>query len=729
MTADPTYGTEPFTATQVGESKFPASGPAPSIARFEIFEALGQGGMGIVYRARDRQLGRIVALKTLLTGSHLPASARERFERETKAIAQLQHPQIAQLYEAGEEDSVPWFAMELLPGGSLDQQLRKGPLGPESAARLVEPLARAIGYCHRQGIIHRDLKPGNVLFSSEGTPKITDFGIAKQLTEGAGATKTGDILGTPSYMAPEQASGVVKQLGPTSDVYSLGAILYHCLTGAPPFRGPDPVAVMMMALSVDPVPPGRIQAGVPRDLEIITLKCLEKNARQRYATSDELADDLGRYLRHEPILAHPLGIVGRLSKWARRHPGTAMTLGTIVLAVCALVTGGLWYQTRLRAELNRSRQLSDAGRTLANWLLFDHAESLNAVAATPAKEAMVDQLLRYLQAMEATSRKRGDFLFDREMAAAYERVAEVLGDPTYRNLGRIEEAVAAYQKALIIRERLVSVAPGDDQAQLNLLDCRRRLAVTRAPLVGGGKTVAELERVTAETQVILSRTPRSLNALMVGMQTLSSLAEFELDVGKPTSALEHARSYLALTSVLAELAPAGIDARERAANAHLFAGRALLQAKDYREAAKELQEALRLERLLVADKPELRAYWASLSQTLIAYGDTIWELDRIEEACKGYEEAERLRRRLVEEDPKSASLLSDLLVALDRMGYVYQQRQQPEKRIETYREYVTLAEQLREIQPGDMYLARTHVIGLTGLAEALLEQHQATEAE
>jgi serine/threonine-protein kinase len=265
----------------MGTSIRHAGGPVrhPTIDGYEIIESLGQGGMGVVYRARNIRLQRTVAVKMLAPGSMASTALHQRFERETKAIANLQHPNIAQLYESGESAGIPWFAMELLSAGSLADRLRDGPMPPIRAAREVEILARAVSYFHRQGIIHRDLKPQNILIADDGTPKITDFGIAKQLADSDSATRTGDVLGTPSYMAPEQASGIVKQLDAACDIYALGAILYHCLCGVPPFRGPDPLAVVMQVLADDPIAPRRLQAAIPRDIETICLKCLEKVPR------------------------------------------------------------------------------------------------------------------------------------------------------------------------------------------------------------------------------------------------------------------------------------------------------------------------------------------------------------------------------------------------------------------------------------------------------------------
>jgi serine/threonine-protein kinase len=237
----------------------------------------------------------------------------------------LHHPHIVQVYDVGQQQGCPFFSLEYVEGGSLAQKLQGRPQDPEQAAQLMETLARAIHVAHQHGIVHRDLKPANVLLADGAVPKITDFGLAKRLDADIGQTQSGAVMGTPSYMAPEQAAGKVKEIGPATDVYALGAILYEMLTGRPPFQAATTLDTVRQVLSEEPVPPSRLQPGVPRNLEIICLKCLEKNPRQRYATAEQLADDLCCFRGGEPIMARPLGPVGRLARWARLRPALAAT--------------------------------------------------------------------------------------------------------------------------------------------------------------------------------------------------------------------------------------------------------------------------------------------------------------------------------------------------------------------------------------------------------------------
>src|ERR1700676_4742721 len=306
-------------------------------------------------------LDRLVGLKMILAGGLSGSAERERFRTEAEAIARLQHPNIVQVYEVGEHEGMPFFSLEFCPGGSLDGKLDGTPLPPLEAARLVQTLASAVQAAHDKSVIHRDLKPANVLLGEDGTPKITDFGLAKKLDD-VGQTQSGAIMGTPSYMAPEQAGDKGKELGPAADIYALGAILYEALTGRPPFKAATALDTILQVVADDPVPLRQLQSKTPRDLETICLKCLQKAPGKRYATAADLAEDLRRFQAQEPIQARPVGRLERGVKWAKRRPAVAGLLAALVLAALGLVGGGAWFTISLQNALGVAKASAEAER-------------------------------------------------------------------------------------------------------------------------------------------------------------------------------------------------------------------------------------------------------------------------------------------------------------------------------------------------------------------------------
>jgi len=391
----------------------PCVGGVQAIPGYEIIKELGRGGMGVVYLARQQSLNRLVALKMILSGNHASNTDLARFKSEAEAVAQLQHPHIVQVIETGEHLGNPWFSMEYVAGGSLEKRLQGRPLPAREAARITNMLADAVSHAHARGVLHRDLKPGNILVqeieanstsidstqkpgrttpgkgntvvldsapednatASAHTPvtlKITDFGLAKQLNDVRGLaslkTQAGAVMGSPSYMAPEQAAGDSTQLGPTVDVYALGAMLYELLTGRPPFRASTPIDTIMQVINDEPVPPTRLQPRLPKDIETICLKCLSKDPKKRYATVAELEADLQRFINDEPIHARPIAWWERTWKAAKRRPTLAGLIVTAILAVGAIVALITVDSKRLQKERNiaqQERDIAEAARKKA----------------------------------------------------------------------------------------------------------------------------------------------------------------------------------------------------------------------------------------------------------------------------------------------------------------------------------------------------------------------------
>jgi hypothetical protein len=424
----------------------------PSIPGYEILGELGRGGMGVVYKARQTALGRIVALKMILVGRHAGSAALDRFRAEAEVIAKLSHPNVVQIYEVGEHEGLPFFSLEYCAGGSLADHLNGRPLPPRDAARLTETLARAVQAAHDAGVIHRDLKPANVLLqasrgrqppsgsapaqapstpgadapgSPDLVPKITDFGLARRIDR-QGLTAPGAFLGTPAYVAPEQASGSGEAVGPAADVYALSAILYEMLTGRPPFRGASALETLDMVRTQEPTPPRRLAPRLPRDLETICLKGLHKDPGRRYQSARDLADDLARHLHGEPIHARRVGWLERALLWALRHPTRAvvLALSAVLLGLMALLlatyAAGRRELAAVEVELIGQAQRSDrvTARLVANVvhenlqeridLLEDfskqHADALRGERLGPEAGPQLQKLLIELHARGAARR-------------------------------------------------------------------------------------------------------------------------------------------------------------------------------------------------------------------------------------------------------------------------------------------------------------------------------------
>jgi tetratricopeptide (TPR) repeat protein len=342
----------------------PTAAPAGSSAvpGYEILGELGRGGMGVVYRARQVSLNREVALKMVLAGVHASATERRRFLTEAESAASIVHPGIVQVYEVGSHEDRPYFALEFCPGGSLADRLDGTPMPPARAVELVAAVARAVHAAHTAAVVHRDLKPGNILFAADGSPKVTDFGLARRLDSADGLTATGAVMGSPSYLSPEQAAGRGKEVGPATDIYALGAVLYECLTGRPPFRAATAVDTVMQVVNDEPVPPSRLVPRLARDAETICLKCLQKDPGKRYASAAALADDLTRFRNGEPITARPVPAWERAWKAAKRYPGltagvavAAATLSITVLVILIALLQVMIANVRLEAERTRAR--------------------------------------------------------------------------------------------------------------------------------------------------------------------------------------------------------------------------------------------------------------------------------------------------------------------------------------------------------------------------------------
>ena len=358
LTDDPDEALEMNVPLELGQRHF---------GEYELLEELGRGGMGVVYRARQTRLNRVVALKVLLLGKLASSDFIQRFRSEAATAAKLRHPNLVVIYDTGEVQGEHYFSMDFVDGESLATLVREGPLPPRRAAEYLVRIAEAIQHAHDHGVIHRDLKPSNILIDREDQPRVTDFGLAKHLEDDSELTRTGQILGSPSYMPPEQAEGRQSEIGKASDVYALGAVLYCLITGRPPFSAATPMETLKLVIQENPIAPTRLNPSIPADLETICLRCLEKSSARRYPSARAFAEELGRFLRGEPIVARPVSLPTQLWRWGCRRPLVASLVGALLVVTLAGIGGVIIEWRRARAgELRAWQELYAADMTLAH---------------------------------------------------------------------------------------------------------------------------------------------------------------------------------------------------------------------------------------------------------------------------------------------------------------------------------------------------------------------------
>jgi tetratricopeptide (TPR) repeat protein len=685
-----------------------AEGGAPHIAGYEILGVLGKGGMGVVYQARQVGLERLVALKVIRAEAHAHPAHLARFRQEAEAVARLQHPHIVQIYEVGEQDGLPFLSLEFVPGGTLAQHLAGKPQPPREAARLLETLARAMHHAHERGVVHRDLKPANILLQekseiqnpksekdggfvsdfgfriSDFHPKITDFGLAKRLEGGPGHTQTGDILGTPSYMAPEQAAGRAAAVGPAADVYALGAVLYEMLMGRPPFQGETPWDTVLQVMSHDPVPPARLQPRVPRDLETICLKCLEKEPKKRYASAHDLAEDLHRFLAGEPIRARPAGATERALKWAKRRPAAAALVAFGVLALLGLLLAGVWYNRRLEEEVaaeQRRRQEAEreraatqfqrekaeanfrAAREAVDQMLTRVAQNplANVPHMTPVRRQLLEDALRFYRRF---LRRRGsDAEVRRETARAYRRLGDI-----GLLLGRHAQAGKDYLRAIALQEKLSAEYPGVPAYRQDLEASHTNrghfLRETRQPAKAEGAfrhALALAKQLAADFPGVPAHR-KELADRHFNLGTLLS------EVGRPGEAEKCYAEALRLQEKLVTEFPNEAELRVGLARSFSNLGLLLQDRGRPGQAEKALRRSIAARLTVRGARAETPEYRFDLANSYNALGVVLWGQDRLREAEDEFRKAARIQRRLTRDFPSVPDYRSQLGGTLSNLG-------------------------------------------------------------
>jgi serine/threonine-protein kinase len=674
-----TPSVSPVPATVIVPIPTELAGPRlPTIPGYEVLDLVGRGGMGKVFRARNKALDRVVAIKLL---AHEPdEKSLARFSAEARAVARLQHPNIAQLFESGSVDGQPYYAQEFLEGGSLDRKFNGSPQDPREAARLVATVARAIEHCHAHGVLHRDLKPGNILLAADGTPKVTDFGLAKELTSAAGQstgrggiTRTGEIVGTPAYMPPEQASGVFGTIGPPADVYALGAILYEALTGRPPFQAPDPMQTLFLVLSMEPVSPRALQPGLPRDLETICLKCLDKSPKHRYAGAAALADDLQRYLTGRPIVARPAGLPERALKWARREPWQAGVCAFVVAGVLALAGGFLWV-TKKNAEVhnaNASLEGKNAELQETNRLLVKSQEESEALLNTSL--ATMDRYYFGLGAkladvpraehlrVEVLNQAKESLLHLYNLNPRREAVWEYLLagfnklGQAQMQVGDLTAAADSFQKAADAADNLLAAHPDNLTHRINRAGAQFN-AANVLERVGKTDDAARLRTEAGRAaDDILAENPRHAGALALS-QTVNRRRLLEAyDSGNPATIEAALRAQCDLDRRLSELEPDKAGHRLIAANDALHLVRFLGSHRKLGEADDLLAQAEKwTAELPNATAAEVRVLRGKLHE---CRGTLLQERKQYAEADAEYRKGLAIARALAADFPDTPSVL------------------------------------------------------------------------
>lgn len=710
--------------------------------------------MGKVYRARHLTLNRVVAIKVLTQEQDERLLAR--FREEARAVARLQHPNIAQLYDTGVADGRPYYSLEYADGGTVSRRWDDKPQDPHATATLIECVARAIQYSHEQGILHRDLKPGNVLLAADGTPKVADFGLAKELPTSHGEsstlpaaaalTRTGEIVGTPAYMPPEQASGVTSGLTPAADVYSLGAMLYEGLTGRPPFQAPDALQTLFMVLASDPVPPLTLQPKLPPDLNTICLKCLEKQPKKRYATAGELADDLKRWLSGEPIVARPVGRVERAVKWAKRHRAGAALIGMSAVFFLALVVFAVVVAVaavRLRDTNTQLAKLNDDLETSRNELAERNAALEKSKAET---ETMLGYTLgtmdeyHFTLADKLSTLPQGEKLRVEVLAQAGRTLDEIyaanpsrvrvqeflldgytkLGDAR-GTIGDLSGSETAYRRGREAAEKLVSVDPDNPRYHAAVAICELKLANTletlgrsqeAVPLYEQGERTAErLERSHPNDPTVLQ-----LLVIAYSRQGLAAAAS-----GKVEDVVKAYQRWADLSHRRAAAEPEVEKYQIDAADWEVRLVSLLCQQMKFAE-AKEILDRVKgdLGRLSEPDRLAVRKLTCAYHE---AVGSFHYWKDEPAAADAAYRKAIELHEGLVRDFPDSPNYRRGLISAWTGVGNVWAFGGKPDDGLAAYKKARELAAALVKDYPEDTF-CRQLLEGIDASMRNLFPKHE-----
>ena len=695
----------------------------PWVEGYVIEGELGRGGMGVVYKARQPKLRRTVAIKMIRAAGLASEEHVARFYAEARAVAALQHVNIVQIHDIGESETLPYYSLEFVPGSSLDKKLAKQPQPPLEAAAMVETLARAMHYAHQHGIVHRDLKPANVLLSEEGVPKITDFGLAKDTGEDSGMSRDGQAMGTPSYMPPEQARGDLAQLGPKADVYALGAILYEMLVGRPPFLGANAYDTLLQVLKNDPIAPSQLVPRLPKDVETICLKCLEKDPAKRYASAADLADDCRRYIEGEPILSRPISAPERAWRWCKRNPRMASLIAAVAgllvtVAVGSSVAAMVILAERDAKEVQRKAAVKAQGlaelhervakeneetarrneetarkereiATEQSQLAFEslktvivdiHSQLDDAPRTLKLKQQLLDTAIGSLDAVQKVSDRaemdRAESV-DATLQMAYAQLAE-----NWQKMGEMDKAIEANERCLAMaRERSAAktAEKGEhDGSRLNVAAVAANLGNMK--MLHQRDPAAALELLDESMRICLELkgkersagegagviTEQQLDALVDEARSMIGFLNYLQ--GDPAAAAPLFREALAARRAGVAANPDDRDAEQALGRSLKAVGETAYLLGDRDGGFRLYDECVALERELVDRNPGVPELEFDLAITEGDYGDLFIREGDADGARVRYDRSVEMLRRLSEQDPENAGIIEQLGLAWYRRG-------------------------------------------------------------
>jgi serine/threonine protein kinase len=663
VTFVPSLGLAPTVASETGGAIPPARNPPG----YEIFSELGHGGMGVVYKARQISLNRVVALKMIR--AHAGPEMLARFHLEAETLASLQHPNIVQICDFGEFEGCPFMAMEFVEGGSLAEFLRSKSQSPRFAAELISTVAQAMHAAHLRGIIHRDLKPANILLQREESsvraqgieppglshlspsslgsssliPKITDFGLAKRLAEEAGRTTTGAIIGTPCYMAPEQARGRVRDIGPAADVYALGAVLYEMLTGSPPFSGETAIETLKRVEREEPVPPSRLCRKLPRDLETICLKCLEKEPAKRYAAAAELAEDLRRFLDGAPIAARPAGFAERAWKWSKRRPALAGLIAVGTAAAVTLAIGWLSWSIQIRAERDRTAHHYQLAREAIDGLY--NKMVMERFFDEPQLDPICRELLDKAKSLyqELAQEHAADPALRRDTALAWFHLGDI-----HRHRDEYSESEAAYREAIARQEALCRDDPGNPSYRQDLANTHNWFGELLREN-GRPPDDAKIHYLAAQElqQQLVREYPSEASYRTELARSLYNLAIVERISNKVPAAHENLDRAVDLLNELYEANPSDANPRQDLARALNDRGILLRMKRRAADAARDYNRAIGLLARLHEEYPARAAYKYELAVFRLDRGNLLRSQGALADAQSEHRQALVLLNGLV----------------------------------------------------------------------------------